>query len=574
MAPIMPVLDEIDTKRELVTAFGGYNHNLSISSGEFYDMKNMSSDLAPVLSPRKRRGRLRTLTKPNGLFAHNKLCWVDGTDMYYNGSVVGTVADSKKQFVAMGAYIIVWPDKVYYNTYTGEFGSLENETSTSSATATLCKADGTAYENITVSDSAPSNPTDGKLWIDTSETPHVLKQYSTVNSGWVGIPTVYVKIAAAGIGSGFSEHDGVTISGFTNDSLNGDFILYGAGDDFVVITAIIDASITETGTVTVKRSIPDMDFITESENRLWGCSSANHEIYACKQGDPKNWHCFMGIATDSYAATVGSGGDFTGCCAHNGFVMFFKDNAIHKIYGTKPANYQLSESNVRGVEAGSAGSLVVANEVLYYKARNGICALTSSLPEGISAAFGQTLYKNAVAGALGSKYYVCMEHISGVSHSLFVYDAEKGMWHKEDDVNVLFFASLGNELYFINGSDNGLYSVGGDISAYAAFGAALEPSVNWFCESGDIGLGDPNNKYISKIQLRVEVSPGSTLKIELKYDGIGEWEEKARLGFASKRAFTIPIIPRRCDTMRIRISGRGECRIYSVSKIIEKGSEL
>ena len=91
MAPIMPVLDEIDTKRELVTAFGGYNHNLSISSGEFYDMKNMSSDLAPVLSPRKRRGKLRTLAKPNGLFAHNKLCWVDGTDMYYNGSVVGTV---------------------------------------------------------------------------------------------------------------------------------------------------------------------------------------------------------------------------------------------------------------------------------------------------------------------------------------------------------------------------------------------------------------------------------------------------------------------------------------------------
>lgn len=573
--PQFPILNSIDTSRELVTAFGGYNHNLSIAAGEFYDMKNMSSDLAPVLSPRRPRGKLRAFAKPNGLFAHTKLCWVDGTDLYYDGAIVGTVADSRKRFAAMGAYIIVWPDKVYYNTYTGEFGSLEaTATSTGTVTVTLCKQDGSAYTGVVGADSAPENPTDGQLWLDTSASPHVLKQYSTANSMWVSVPTTYVKIAATGIGTGLSAYDGVTISGMENAALNGDFILYGAGDDHIIITAIVDTATTQTATVTVKRTVPDLDFVTESENRLWGCSSANHEIYACKQGDPKNWHSFLGISTDSYTQTVGSPGDFTGCCKHNGYVMFFKEDIIHKIYGTKPSNYQLSDLAARGVETGSATSLVVANEVLYYKARNGICAMASALPEAISTAFGQERYKNAVAGVYGAKYYVCMETEAG-DHVLMVYDAAKGLWHKEDGVNAVYFAALGDDLYFINGADNGLYCVSGDLTEYADLAiAALEGRVPWFCETGDIGRSDPNNKYVSKLQVRMEVDAGASVRVEVKCDGFGAWEEKARFSVTNKRSFSIPIIPRRCDTMRLRISGTGGCRIFSISKIIEKGSEL
>lgn len=573
--PQFPILNSIDTSRELVTAFGGYNHNLSIAAGEFYDMKNMSSDLAPVLSPRRPRGKLRAFAKPNGLFAHTKLCWVDGTDLYYDGAIVGTVADSRKRFAAMGAYIIVWPDKVYYNTYTGEFGSLEAmAVSTGTVTAALCKQDGSAYTGVTGADSAPENPTDSQLWLDTSASPHVLKQYSAANSMWVSVPTTYVKIAATGIGAGLSAYDGVTISGMENAALNGDFILYGAGDDHIIINAILDAAATQTAAVTVKRTVPDLDFVTESENRLWGCSSANHEIYACKQGDPKNWHSFLGISTDSYTQTVGSPGDFTGCCKHNGYVMFFKEDIIHKIYGTKPSNYQLSDLAARGVEAGSGASLVVANEVLYYKARNGICAMASALPEAISTAFGQERYKNAVAGVYGAKYYVCMETEAG-DHVLMVYDTAKGLWHKEDGANAVYFAALGDDLYFINGADNGLYCVSGDLTEYADSAvAALEGRLSWFCETGDIGRSDPNNKYVSKLQVRMEVDAGASVRVELKCDGFGAWEEKARFSVTNKRSFSIPIIPRRCDTMRLRVSGTGGCRIFSISKIIEKGSEL
>ena len=37
-------------------AFGGYDHNLELADGEFYDMENLSADAYPLLAPRPRRG--------------------------------------------------------------------------------------------------------------------------------------------------------------------------------------------------------------------------------------------------------------------------------------------------------------------------------------------------------------------------------------------------------------------------------------------------------------------------------------------------------------------------------------
>ena len=52
----LPILDELPTTREMIDVFGGYNHNLRIGEGEFYDMKNLTSSDYPVLSPRPQRG--------------------------------------------------------------------------------------------------------------------------------------------------------------------------------------------------------------------------------------------------------------------------------------------------------------------------------------------------------------------------------------------------------------------------------------------------------------------------------------------------------------------------------------
>ena len=63
-------------------------------------------------------------------------------------------------------------------------------------------------------------------------------------------------------------------------------------------------------------------------------------------GDPKNWNCFLGLDNDSYAATVGTQNEFTGIAAWSGYLFFFKEDGFHKLYGTKPSNYEMQWKRV------------------------------------------------------------------------------------------------------------------------------------------------------------------------------------------------------------------------------------
>ena len=171
-----PELQEIyNTSREMIDVFGGYNHNLRIEKGEFYDMKNMTSDDYPVLSPRKQRGVYASLKNPVGLvIAKDGLCYVDcidneradGARFYINGTAVEGLtlssksADCPKTLVSMGAYVIIMPDKKYVNTEAlSDFGNIEaTVTTTNPVTFSLCKIDGTEYPHAVMSDTAPASP--------------------------------------------------------------------------------------------------------------------------------------------------------------------------------------------------------------------------------------------------------------------------------------------------------------------------------------------------------------------------------------------------------------------------------
>lgn len=575
-----PKLRELEAGRQMVDTFRGYNHNLRISDGEFFDMKNMTSDYYPVLSPRKKRGVYASPNSPNGLIAKDALCYVDGTKFVINEYPVEMgLNDEPKQLISMGAYVIIMPDKKWINTLdTTDFGDIEASfTSESDVTFTLCTVDGAEYENMTISPDEPEDPENMALWVDTSSTPHTLKQYSSTSSMWVQIATTYVKIACTNIGKAFEQYDGVTISGIKSDKLqdlNASMIVWAKGDDYIVVVGILDEvthQTVEEGTITVERRMPSMDYITESENRLWGCRygiDANgevvNEIYASKLGDFKNWNCFMGIATDSYAASCGTDGQFTGAITHMGYPLFFKENCVHKVYGNYPANFQIQTTACRGVQKGCSRSLAIVNEVLYYKARSGICAYDGSLPTEASYALGNEAYSEAVGGAHGNKYYVSMKDVTG-TWNLFVYDTAKGMWHKEDDLQADCFCSCRNELYAISK---------GTIITMLGSGDAYEGKLKWMVQTGEIGITSPDMKYISRLTVRMAMDIGSEVRCYAQYDFSDAWEALFTLRSDNLRSFSLPIRPKRCDHMKLRIEGDGMAKIYSITKTIEQGSEL
>ena len=451
-----PKLTEIPTTRELVDVFKGYNHNLRIGEGEFYDMTNLSSDNYPILSPRPKRGIYATPSLPQGMVAKDALCYVDGGDFIINknelqrfklGLTVEKDDEGKiipKTLVSMGAYVVILPDKKYVNTADySDFGDIEaTVTTTTSVTFEMCTMDGVEFD-VKGSPTAPTNPSNMAYWIDTSETPHQLKQYSTTTAMWSTIATSYVKISAIGIGEKFSVNDGVTISGVVAyPDLNASTVIMAKDTNYIVVRGIIEEKIEQPTPICVSRWMPDFDFVVESENRLWGCKygvmymgkaydtekgetvdvyskDVVNEIYASKLGDFKNWSCYMSISTDSYSASVGTDGQFTGAITHLGYPLFFKENYVHKVYGNYPANYQIQTTACRGVQKGCARSLSIVNEVLYYKSRSGICAYDGSLPVEISSALGEMTYSDAVAGTLGNKYYISMRDANEQYH-LFV----------------------------------------------------------------------------------------------------------------------------------------------------------
>ena len=495
--------------------FGGYSRKETIADNEFRDMKNMTSDDYPAIGTRKGRGNVvKTLENPNGIFYKNGLMYADGTSLYYKNAKVGTLGDSEKLFVGMGAYVMIWPDKVYYNTDSGEFGSMVKS----------------------------------------------FVQSGTVTFAPLSEGSAFTKISGSGLS--FDAFDGVTIEGCSNADFNKTTVIQEAGDGYIVVTGVLEQQFTQESGLKITRKVPDMDYVCEADNRLWGCSSANHEIYASKLGDPFNWNNFEGISTDSYAVTVGSDGDFTGCIAHLGNVLFFKENTIHKMYGSRPSNFQLNTYTLPGVQKGCSRSICIVNETLYYKSRTGVMSYDGSTPTLVSEQLGSSRYEDAHAGQYSGKYYVSMSENG--KYTLLVYDPKYRIWHKEDDTRMQMAAYGDGELYYVD-SSNRLRTICADDS---------EETPEWVLESGDMLENTLNMKYISKLVFYLKLEKGAKLEIYLKYDSDPMWERKFTIREAKKKTYLVPIIPRRCLNFSYRIEGKGGCRLFGISKYVEEGSEL
>ena len=516
------------------TTFRGLNHNLGADDGELWSMRNLTSDYYPLLATRQKRRKLRSLSAPGGIFSWDGLAWVDGTTFFYKGEAAGAVTAGRKTFAALGAYIVILPDKKYYNTETGDFGSLESGWSGASLTFT-----------------------NGRLYDEAAEANCI----QASGADWASI---------------FRPGDAVTISGCTRHpennkapiirEIDGDklyfyeYIFTLDGDDGAT-------PYTESGAMSIRRTVPDILFLCENENRLWGCDERT--IYASKLGDIFNWNVYDGLATDSYAVDTGSAGAFTGCVSYLGYPVFFKEDHIYKVYGSMPSNYEVMGSATLGVASGSERSLAIAGEILFYLSTAGFMAYSGGIPQPIGQAFGLERQRDAVGGSDGLKYYVSFRDAAG-DPAFCVYDAQMGMWHREDETAAVGFCRYRGNTYCL--SESGDIFLTGTILGSEG---EEEPDFDWLAEFGDFTDNSPNKKGVSKVQIRLELEAGATATVWLRFDSMGEW---IRAGQAIpedvKRSWYLPIIPRRGDHYRMKIEGSGGCRIYSLTREYYSGSEL
>lgn len=407
----------------------------------------------------------------------------------------------------------------------------------------------------------------------------------------------YTTIRAKGIGTNIQAGDFVKISGLTDslvstdaesyadkiyiDNLNGKtFKVYYVTENELVIKCELESSVPYTGTVTVERISPDFDEgkIVEMQNRLWCCSSNKNEIYCCKQGDERNWQAYSdGISTDSWAMTCGKEGKFTGIATRGDSVIFFKENYALKIYGTKPSNFTLAEYNVPGVEIGSEKSLVNINSTLFYLGHNGVYAYQSgSLPALISeeSLWGHT-YKNAVGGRHGNKYYISAERDDG-EQELFVYDTDKGLWHKEDDTKMIDCTTYNGVLYWLDETKENIMcpdKADNLLVDNTKYEYQQEDCFEWSAETGDLYDSELNVKNIGKIRIGIKAEKGAKVSLFVQYKDNGEWRKVSEMLYSEKKPRVFAVALRRAEYLRLKLVGTGQVEIYGIDIEHSRGSD-
>ena len=120
----LPYLNEIKNKRTAPLLFSGLNKREIINDNEIPYGENLTTDEIPAITSREPMEKILQLNKPNYLgIINNKIVYVDGTTFYYDNVLKGTVSDTNKSVVDFNGYILIFPDKKYYDYINNEFGS-------------------------------------------------------------------------------------------------------------------------------------------------------------------------------------------------------------------------------------------------------------------------------------------------------------------------------------------------------------------------------------------------------------------------------------------------------------------
>ena len=512
----LPKLSQnIKIQAQTMIDFKGLNLNPVVDDGELIETYNLSSKEYPCLAPRYRREVIKNFVNPSEVTSFgDKLFYIDDNKFYYNDKVKGTLKPGKKSIAVMNDHVVIFPDKVSYDSIEDTFLPME----------------------VSVTVTGPSF-TDSEVTITGAD---------------------FIK-------AGFKVGDAVEISGCSTHPYNNRSVIIQTmtATSFTVGSNVFEPSTTnaETGIVTFKRAVPDMDFVFECNNRLWGCKDGKM-IYSSMQGNHFNFNVFQGLVTDSYFVEVGTPGKFTGVMTYNNYPYFFKEEAIHKIYGFSPSQFQVITMNVQGVKEGCERSLAVTNNLMFYVARDGVMLFDATSPQIISEKLRYEQYDEAVAGGNRKYYYVCLR--KGAVWHMYCYDSDIGLWHKQDDTHALCFNLYKGKLIYLNAEDKNLYEIDSEDS---------KERIHWEGVTGEMNPFFQDKKGIIKLKIRVELEANSSLSIFISHDN-GPFIPVKALHSLTKETKYIPIQPQRCDYFKVKFVGDGECKIYHIIKEFYQASEV
>ncbi len=605
-----------------ITAFGGYNPREHIGDGEWFQMENLCASRFPLASPRGVRGKVTNLFEKGGSLVAKDLLWlVQNRDLAglnpTTGEVVHTFENAfsqPPQLVSFGNFLVDMQGGNWFATLPDEQGKYQSGQFSYSLfpkntdfSVYLCDENGEFLSENHFGVSPPEECVGGMLWLDTTDTPAVLKRYYEESNAFFPqktylritlnadlsplqagdmveftLPTLMdsqgnsCKIYEANLpkkvittgknqnGSHYFVVEGA-LCGCVGYSRFGDTVTLSKGVD---ITEGIACSLEQ---IRVENPLPRLDFVVESGNRLWGCrygvnrkGKQVNEIYASALGSFRVWEKFEGTADDSYTLSCGTDGPFTAAAVVGGSPVFFKENYMHRVYGTFP--FTVTPTPVNGVKQGFSGSAQVVNNTLYYVSRGGICAYNGATPRLLDFPLSDG-FSFGVAGGNQTHYALFLQ--GSEEKMLLMYDTTRGIFTKETCPFLTSTATLHNEIYACTTAMEGRQV----ICLTAPMPAPLEETVEWMGITPLFGGSQKGGRTLKGLELALTLPAGSKFSVKVQYDTQDVWHPLTHLQGGNGGYFTLPLRLRKCHTFRLKLYGKGDFTLHGVHQILGEGGK-
>lgn len=580
MLPYMK--SDVKKERKSIEKFGGLNCTVSKKDGELTDCINTSGRYYPALATRERRGsKTDTKTNINGISFKDKLIYTGTPEnepecvyIYHDNKSVEISRSSDttvpRKLACNENKILIVPDNKVYDTKDNSIYNIEySKTTTSTIARETAKTECDTEDLYNITDYIGEITSKGIISSQYSKNgfSSYLMTFENIEIGDVvhlsmnALPKdftddtnyeSYIEKMANGVDlkiTNLVKTRYKTKQGYVTRITSVEFgenVLDMGGFPVVVIYSI-----------TLSRRIPPIEHLCSLNNRVWGVYE--NTVHCSKLGDCSQWYDYTADAYGTlpgscFSAQVDSNGEFTAIIPYGGSIVAFKENCLHKIYGSDPNSYTLSTVNCKGVKKGCENTLVALGNALYYMGTDGVYMYTGSLPELISKK-PDLAYANALcAGTDGKNYYLSVKEKN--SYALYTYYPESKTWHKEStDIPIYMMIHTESKLLGVSGTQ-----------IICLIGEEKEENLRW-----KFSLEFNENMYYTrcykKILINYHLEPGGEFTVRTVCDGNTHLSHTSAQFNHSPNSYSVISLPLiGCRDFKLTFEGKGGFILKNITR--------
>lgn len=301
--------------------------------------------------------------------------------------------------------------------------------------------------------------------------------------------------------------------------------------------------------ISIEKVIPDFVDICSFENRMWGVTK--DELRCSRLGNPNEWNDYSvdeygTLPSSCFCTPVETDGEFTAITSYNGSILAFKEDCIHRLYGSQPSEYTVNKITCPGVKKNCKRTLAQVAESLYYMGKGGIYRYNGNTVSLISRIFDLSNAEALCAGGDDRYYHIALEKDGDCL--VYVYDTLYGIWNimtSPDKISDFVLADTG----LMPICKNRIYSYGDT------------EDTSWkFVYS--FGAKEFTSKHLCSVSLRFHLAKDGSMNV-LYRSRIKEKTVIAKRGENREEIVTINLPPYINEDYELVFSGKGSFTLIS-----------